>query len=102
MKFQAIVKTINDMMELEKLENFDENISNQGKLVLHGTLQCSEEPSDQPQKFRPLKVFLCEQSIIFSDIIPKKNPYSADTFIYRAHFKVSFFFKFYFFSLYFY
>lgn len=82
------MKTINDMMELEKLENFDENISNQGKLVLHGTLQCSEEPSEQPQKFRPLKVFLCEQSIIFSDIIPRKNPYSADTFIYRAHFKV--------------
>lgn len=88
--FQAIVKTINDMMELQKLENFPEIISNQGKLVLHGNLSCSEEPSDQPQKFREYKVFLCEQSIIFADIIPRKNPYSDDTFIYRAHFKVSF------------
>ncbi|XP_037933419.1 triple functional domain protein isoform X2 [Teleopsis dalmanni] len=93
---KIVCKAVNDTMVLRRLEKFDGKITAQGKLLLHGTLNCIEDARNNErsasmiQKPRELQVFLLEQSIIFADInTHKKTQFSSPTYTYRSHIQVN-------------
>ncbi|XP_045464356.1 kalirin isoform X2 [Harmonia axyridis] len=87
-----VPKEANDMMDVGRLQGFDGKITAQGKLLLHGTVTCSDLPGSNNSnigKNKELQVFLFEQSIIFSDIVGKKTQFTSPQYIYRAHIQVN-------------
>lgn len=83
------------MMDVGRLQKFEGKITAQGKLILHGPLQCTEYPSTADRhanvmlKPRDLQVFLFEQNIIFSEIVGKKTQFTNPSYIYKSHVQVS-------------
>lgn len=82
------------MMDVGRLQKFEGKITAQGKLILHGPLQCTECPSNAvgntnaTPKPRDLQVFLFEQNIIFSEIVGKKTQFTSPSYIYKSHVQV--------------
>ncbi|CAH1395165.1 unnamed protein product [Nezara viridula] len=86
---QVVLKAANDMMDVGRLQGFDGKITAQGKLLLHGTLLCSEGTSTANFKGKELVVFLFEQTIIFSEAVGKKTQFTNPVYIYKAHIQVN-------------
>lgn len=93
---QTVCKTANEMMVISRLQKYKGNITAQGRLLLHGQLMCIESVNHsdrasvvQTQKPRELQLFLFEQSIIFADVVGKKNQFSSPLYDYRSHIQVS-------------
>lgn len=86
-----VPKAANDMMDVGRLQKFEGKITAQGKLLLHGTIVCTESNNtdrNSMQKPRELQVFLFEQNIIFSDIVGKKTQFTNPSYIYKSHIQV--------------
>lgn len=84
------------MMDVGRLQKFEGKITAQGKLLLHGPLQCIENSKctdrniSVGQKPKELQVFLFEQNIIFSEIVGKKTQFTNPSYIYKAHVQVTY------------
>uniref|UniRef100_W4VRC9 Putative triple functional domain ptprf n=1 Tax=Corethrella appendiculata TaxID=1370023 RepID=W4VRC9_9DIPT len=88
---RVVPKAANDMMDVGRLQKFEGKITAQGKLLLHGSLYCTEvnANSNNTQKPKELHVFLFEQNIIFSEITGKKTQFTSPTYTYKAHIQVN-------------
>lgn len=81
-------------MDVGRLQKFEGKITAQGKLLLHGPLQCTENSNSTDRnssivpKPKELQVFLFEQNIIFSEIVGKKTQFTNPSYIYKAHVQV--------------
>ena len=65
-------------------------ITAQGKLLMHGPLNCSEGTSaTSNSKSKELQVFLFEQTMIFSEAVGKKTQFTNPVYIHKAHIQVS-------------
>ena len=60
----------------------------QGKLLLYGSLLCSDGDSLASYKPKPSIVFLFEQSVIFSESGGKKKQFSHPEYIYKSYLQV--------------
>ncbi|RZF34081.1 hypothetical protein LSTR_LSTR011651 [Laodelphax striatellus] len=86
----VVPKAANDMMNVSRLQGFDGKITAQGKLLLHGPLNCFEGTGPSPTvKAKELRVFLFEQSIIFSEALGKKTQFTDPVYIYKNHIQVN-------------
>ncbi|XP_066250215.1 triple functional domain protein isoform X1 [Euwallacea similis] len=89
----VVPKNANDMMDVGRLQGFEAGkITAQGILLLHGLLNVSDLPGQNPTvvgKNKELQVFLFEQSIIFSEIVGKKTQFTSPQYIYKAHIQVN-------------
>jgi len=92
---KVVCKTINAMMDVRRLQNFEGKIPAQGKLFMHGSLLCIDDLQNFDrnasfvQKARELQVFLFEQSIIFSEIVGKRTQFTPPTYNYRSLIQVN-------------
>lgn len=92
---KVVCKSVNDMMDVGRLQKFEGKITAQGMLLMHGPLICVEQTSNPErtgnivQKPRELQVFLFDQSIIFSEIVGKKTQFSSPSYLYRSHIQVN-------------
>ena len=79
----------NDMMDIGRLQGFEGKIVAQGKLLLHGPLLCTEDPTSGPNyKLKEMTVFLFEQIIIFAETVGRKNQFTSPVYTYKAHIQV--------------
>lgn len=72
--------------------NLQGKITAQGKLLLHGLLNCWEGLGSATLiggRGKELQVFLFEQNIIFSDAVGKKTAFTSPVYIYKNHIPVS-------------
>ena len=82
----------NDMMDIGRLQGFEGKIVAQGKLLLHGPLLCTEDPTSGPNyKLKEMTVFLFEQIIIFAETVGRKNQFTSPVYTYKAHIQVCYF-----------
>ncbi|XP_037045477.1 rho guanine nucleotide exchange factor 25-like [Bradysia coprophila] len=85
----------NDMMVVGRLQNFEDEITAQGKLLFHGLLLCVQVDSNKDtydrtmDNLKEVQVFLFEKIIIFSDIVGKKTQFTDPVYIYKAHLQVN-------------
>ena len=83
----------NDMMDIGRLQGFEGKIVAQGKLLLHGPLLCTDDPTSGPNyKLKEMTVFLFEQIIIFAETVGRKNQFTSPVYTYKAHIQVLLFF----------
>ena len=82
----------NDMMDIGRLQGFEGKIVAQGKLLLHGPLLCTDDPTSGPNyKLKEMTVFLFEQIIIFAETVGRKNQFTSPVYTYKAHIQVDIF-----------
>ncbi|XP_034255517.1 kalirin isoform X2 [Thrips palmi] len=87
---QIVPKSANDMMDVGRLQGFDGKITAQGKLLMHGPLNCIEGKSALSNlKSKELQVFLFEQTMIFSEAVGKKTQFTNPVYIHKAHIQVN-------------
>lgn len=72
-----------------QLQNFDGQITAQGKLLMQGTLLCTEERSNKKSNEQQLQVFLFDKCIIFASIVSKKKQFQYPLYDYKAHFQLN-------------
>ena len=61
----------------------------QGKLLLHGPLLCTDDPTSGPNyKLKEMTVFLFEQIMIFAETVGKKTQFTSPVYVYKAHIQV--------------
>jgi hypothetical protein len=91
----VVPKDANDMMDVGRLQNFEGNITSQGKLLLHDKFLCIEGNTNEKnnaggtKKAKDCQVFLFDQSIIFSDITGKKTRFVNPSYLYKTHLQVN-------------
>ena len=69
---------------------FQGKIVAQGKLLLRGPLQCTDDPSPAPNlKLKEMTVFLFEQIMIFAETVGKKTQFTSPVYTYKAHIQVN-------------
>ena len=93
----VVPKACDDMMQVGRLQNFDGNLTAQGRLIyqvlysvlpfgtqiFQGTLSIAETSGSSSQKPKDRRIFLFEQSAIIADHIPPKNNYGNPTYIFK-------------------
>ncbi|EGT32650.1 hypothetical protein CAEBREN_32276 [Caenorhabditis brenneri] len=84
-----VPKDCDDMMQVGRLQNFDGNLSAQGRLIHQGTLQISESVAGNTQKPKDRRIFLFEQSAIIADHIPPKKEFGNPTYIFKNQIMVN-------------
>ncbi|CAJ0930356.1 unnamed protein product, partial [Mesorhabditis belari] len=85
----VVPKACDDMMQVGRLQNFDGNLSAQGKLLYQGTLSISESVGGKVDKPKDRRIFLFEQSAIIADHIPPKKEFGNPTYIFRSQIMVN-------------
>ncbi|CAJ0568164.1 unnamed protein product, partial [Mesorhabditis spiculigera] len=85
----VVPKACDDMMQVGRLQNFDGNLSAQGKLMYQGTLAISESLGGKLDKPKDRRIFLFEQSAIVADHIPPKKEFGNPTYIFRSQIMVN-------------
>uniref|UniRef100_A0A914BWV5 Uncharacterized protein n=1 Tax=Acrobeloides nanus TaxID=290746 RepID=A0A914BWV5_9BILA len=85
----VVPKACDDMMQVGRLQNFDGNLTAQGKLLHQGTLQISDGGPGQPFKGKERRVFLFEQSAIIADCILPKKEFGNPTYIFKSQIMVN-------------
>merc|ERR550519_3269650 len=79
-----------DMMDIGRLQGFEGKIVAQGKLLLHGPLLCTDDPTSGPNyKLKEMTVFLFEQIMIFAETVGRKNQFTSPVYTYKAHIQVN-------------
>jgi triple functional domain, trio (fragment) len=93
---KIVPKAANEMMCISRLQGFNGRINTQGKLLLQGLLlvgECKEEQITTSLlssiKLKERQVFLFEQIIIFSELIPPKNQFSSPNYLYKQHLQIN-------------
>ncbi|XP_076272417.1 trio Rho guanine nucleotide exchange factor isoform X4 [Rhynchophorus ferrugineus] len=88
-----VPKSANNMMDVGRLQGFEAGkITAQGKLLIHGLLNVSDLPGQNPVsvgKNKELQVFMFEQSIIFSEVVGKKSQFQSPRYVYKGHIQVN-------------
>ncbi|CAD6184382.1 unnamed protein product [Caenorhabditis auriculariae] len=85
----VVPKACDDMMQVGRLQNFDGNLSAQGRLIHQGTLQISDSTAGTAQKPKDRRIFLFEQSAIIADHIPPKKEFGNPTYIFKNQIMVN-------------
>ncbi|VDD96208.1 unnamed protein product [Enterobius vermicularis] len=85
----VVPKACDDMMQVGRLQNFDGNLTAQGKLIFQGTLAISDNAPSQPFKGKDRRIFLFEQSAIIADCIMPKKEFGNPTYIFRNQIMVN-------------
>ncbi|PAV58700.1 hypothetical protein WR25_22165 [Diploscapter pachys] len=85
----VVPKACDDMMQVGRLQNFDGNLSAQGKLIHQGTLSISEVQAGAVQKAKDRRIFLFEQSAILADHIPPKKEFGNPIYIFKSQIMVN-------------
>ena len=86
---EGFLNVLEDLVKCELFLCLQGKITAQGKLLLHGTLMCSENTvSAVGAKAKELQVFLFEQNVIFSEAVGKKTQFTDPMYIYKAHIQV--------------
>ncbi|KAG8197116.1 hypothetical protein JTE90_004375 [Oedothorax gibbosus] len=79
-----IYKTSNDVLNLNRLQGFQINLSHHGQLLFQGQLKVGEHAN----KLKDRQVFLFEQIIVFSEIIAPKTQHSSPVYMYKSFLQV--------------
>uniref|UniRef100_A0A3Q2FDI3 Kalirin RhoGEF kinase b n=1 Tax=Cyprinodon variegatus TaxID=28743 RepID=A0A3Q2FDI3_CYPVA len=66
-----VPKLCNDMMNLGRLQGYDGNLTNQGKLLQQETFFVTEQDAGVLSRSKERRVFLFEQIVIFSELLRK-------------------------------
>ncbi|VDM37109.1 unnamed protein product, partial [Toxocara canis] len=85
----VVPKACDDMMQVGRLQNFDGNLSAQGKLIFQGTLAISDNAPSQPFKGKDRRIFLFEQSAIIADCILPRKEFGNPTYIFKNQIMVN-------------
>nr|AVV64040.1 Bm4418 [Anisakis simplex] len=85
----VVPKACDDMMQVGRLQNFDGNLSAQGKLIFQGTLAISDNTPSQPFKGKDRRIFLFEQSAIIADCILPRKEFGNPTYIFKNQIMVN-------------
>ncbi|KAI6203627.1 hypothetical protein M3Y94_00578900 [Aphelenchoides besseyi] len=85
----VVPKACDDMMQVGRLQNFEGNLSAQGRLIHQGTLLISDGGPSQPFKGKERRIFLFEQSAIIADCILPRKEYANPTYIFKNQIMVN-------------
>ncbi|XP_021366305.1 triple functional domain protein-like isoform X1 [Mizuhopecten yessoensis] len=85
-----VPKEANDMMQVGRLQGFNGKITAQGKLLLQDTLLVAEVQGSGQPKFKERRLFLFEQSVIFSEMTERRRgTLSNPSYVYKNYLNVN-------------
>ncbi|XP_060073162.1 kalirin-like isoform X1 [Ylistrum balloti] len=85
-----VPKEANDMMQVGRLQGFNGKITAQGKLLLQDTLLVAEVQGSGQPKFKERRLFLFEQSVIFSEMTERRRgTLSNPNYVYKNYLNVN-------------
>ncbi|XP_068598074.1 rho guanine nucleotide exchange factor 25 [Brachionichthys hirsutus] len=84
-----VPKRCNDMMNVGRLQGFEGKLTAQGKLLQQDTFSVSEQETGVLSKAKERRVFLFEQTVLFSEPVEKKKGFSLPAYTFKNSIKVS-------------